>query len=54
MSKDTRYMLDLAVAADLETPAIAAVSRRMHELTNSGLGDLDYSAVAKPYLQEHE
>lgn len=50
MSKDSRYMLDLAEAAGLETPAIAAVSRRMGELSGQGLADLDFSAVAKPYL----
>jgi 3-hydroxyisobutyrate dehydrogenase/glyoxylate/succinic semialdehyde reductase len=50
MSKDSRYMLDLAGAAGLETPAIAAVSKRMGELSGQGLADLDFSAVAKPYL----
>lgn len=49
MSKDSRYMLALAKSANLETPAIAAVSRRMEELETGGLGDLDYSAVVKPY-----
>jgi 3-hydroxyisobutyrate dehydrogenase/glyoxylate/succinic semialdehyde reductase len=49
MSKDSRYMLDLAKSAKLDTPAIMAVSKRMEELTAAGLGDLDYSAVAKPY-----
>jgi 3-hydroxyisobutyrate dehydrogenase-like beta-hydroxyacid dehydrogenase len=52
MGKDSRYMLALAESAGLETPAIAAVSKRMHELTGQGLGDLDFSAVAKPYLSE--
>lgn len=51
MGKDSRYMLALATAAGLETPAIAAVSKRMEELTAEGLGDLDYSAVVKPYLR---
>jgi 3-hydroxyisobutyrate dehydrogenase-like beta-hydroxyacid dehydrogenase len=51
MGKDTRYMLALADSAGLDTPAIAAVSKRMGELGASGLGDLDYSVVAKPYLQ---
>lgn len=50
MGKDSRYMLDLASAAGVETPAIAAVSKRMAELCGQGLGDLDYSALAKPYL----
>ncbi|MEX1049679.1 MAG: NAD(P)-dependent oxidoreductase [Akkermansiaceae bacterium] len=54
MGKDTRYMLALADAAGLETPAIAAVSRRMGELAETGLGDLDYSVVVKPYLDAHE
>lgn len=51
MGKDSRYMLALAEAAGLETPAIAAVSQRMTELAADGLGDMDFSAVAKPYLQ---
>jgi 3-hydroxyisobutyrate dehydrogenase-like beta-hydroxyacid dehydrogenase len=50
MSKDSRYMLELGKSAGLETPAIAAVSKRMTELSATGLGDLDFSAVAKPYL----
>ncbi len=52
MGKDSRYMLALAESAGLETPAIAAVSKRMHELSGQGLGDLDFSVVAKPYLSE--
>lgn len=50
MGKDSRYMLALAEAAGVETPAIAAVSRRMSELCDAGLGDLDFSALAKPYI----
>ena len=50
MGKDSRYMLALAESAGVETPAIAAVSARMAELCDSGLGDLDYSALVKPYL----
>ncbi len=51
MAKDSRYMLELAKAANIETPAIAAVSARMHELSDKGLGDLDFAALGKPYLQ---
>ncbi len=51
MGKDSRYMLALAESAGLETPAIAAVSKRMEELGAGGLGDADYSVVVKPYLQ---
>lgn len=51
MGKDSRYMLALAAAAGVETPAIAAVSHRLSELSEAGLGGLDYSALAKPYLQ---
>lgn len=51
MAKDSRYMLALAASAGLETPAIAAVSQRMEALGAAGLGDMDFSAVAKPYLQ---
>jgi 3-hydroxyisobutyrate dehydrogenase-like beta-hydroxyacid dehydrogenase len=50
MAKDSRYMLALAAAAGIETPGIAAVSKRMTELCESGLGGLDYSSLAKPYL----
>jgi 3-hydroxyisobutyrate dehydrogenase-like beta-hydroxyacid dehydrogenase len=50
MSKDSRYMLDLAESAGLEAPAIAAVSKRLGELSEQGLADLDFSAVAQPYL----
>ncbi len=50
MGKDTRYMLALAEAAGVQTPAIAAVSRRMEELCDAGLGDLDFAVLAKPYL----
>ncbi len=49
MGKDSRYMLALAEAAGLDTPAIAAVSQRMEALAAGGDGDLDYSAVAKAY-----
>ena len=52
MAKDSRYALALAGLADLETPAIKAVSARMGELCDAGLGELDYSALAKPYLPE--
>ena len=51
MGKDSRYMLALAESAGLQTPAIEAVSRRMAELCAAGLGDLDYSALAKPYIE---
>ncbi len=50
MGKDSRYMLALAASAGLQTPAIAAVSHRMAQLCDAGLGELDYSALAKPYL----
>ena len=51
MGKDTRYMLALAESAGLQTPAIAAVSKRMGELDAAGLGNLDYSVVVKPYQE---
>lgn len=51
MDKDSRYMLALAEHAGLETPAIAAVSKRMGELSAEGLGDLDFSVLATPYLR---
>lgn len=49
MLKDSRYALDLAAAAGLDTPAIEAVSRRMADLCDAGLGGQDYSALAAPY-----
>lgn len=52
MAKDSRYMLELAKAAGIETPAIAAVSQRMHELSARGLGALDFGALGKPYLDQ--
>ncbi len=51
MGKDTRYMLALAQAAEVDAPAITAVSQRLAELCAAGLGELDYSALAKPYQQ---
>jgi 2-hydroxy-3-oxopropionate reductase len=51
MGKDSRYMLALAESAGLTTPAIEAVSKRMGELCDAGLGDLDFSALAKPYQE---
>lgn len=50
MAKDSRYAIAAAEAVGLETPAIRTVSERMTNLSNSGLGDLDFSALAKPYL----
>lgn len=50
MLKDSRYALELAAEAGIETPAIQAVSKRMAELCETGLADRDYSALAAPYL----
>jgi 3-hydroxyisobutyrate dehydrogenase-like beta-hydroxyacid dehydrogenase len=50
MWKDSRYALALADEAGLDTPGIQAVSQRMEQLCADGLGDLDFSALAKPYL----
>ncbi len=50
MLKDSRYALELAAEAGIETPAIQAVSRRMAELCDAGLADRDYSVLASPYL----
>jgi len=52
MRKDSAYAIELAAQAGLVTPAIEAVSRRMAELCAEGMADLDYSALAKPYLAE--
>lgn len=52
MGKDSRYMLALAASAGVDTPAIEAVSKRMEKLAAEGLGDLDFSVLAKPYLDK--
>lgn len=49
MLKDSRYALELA--AQLETPAIRAVSGRMAELCEDGYAENDFSALAAPYLK---
>jgi 3-hydroxyisobutyrate dehydrogenase-like beta-hydroxyacid dehydrogenase len=51
MGKDSRYALALADQAGLATPAIAAVAKRIDELSEQGLGELDFAALVKPYLQ---
>jgi 3-hydroxyisobutyrate dehydrogenase-like beta-hydroxyacid dehydrogenase len=51
MLKDSRYVLELAADAGLDTPAIRTVSQRMQELCAQGLADRDYSALAAPYVQ---
>ncbi len=51
MGKDSRYMLALSEAAGLKTPAIEAVSKRMGDLCDQGLGEMDFSVLAKPYLE---
>ena len=50
MRKDSVYALALAAQAGVATPAIAAVSQRMTDLCAEGFGELDFSALAKPYL----
>jgi len=52
MWKDSSYAMTLAEEAGLKTPAIDAVSARMLELCDEGMGDLDFSALAKPYLHQ--
>ncbi len=49
MLKDSRYALELASQAGLDTPAIRTVSERMEELCDAGHADQDYSALAAPY-----
>ncbi len=50
MRKDSVYALELARDKGVQTPAITTVSARMTELCEAGLGQLDFSALAKPYL----
>lgn len=52
MWKDSSYAIALANEAGLEVPAICSVSTRMRKLCDEGLGDLDFSALAKPYLHD--
>ncbi|MES2996812.1 MAG: NAD(P)-dependent oxidoreductase [Verrucomicrobiota bacterium] len=52
MAKDCRYMVAMSKEAGLETPGIAAVSKRMETLCADGFGDFDYSVLAKPYLEK--
>ena len=49
MLKDSRYALALAEAAEIELPAISAVSARMGEMCGDGCANLDFSALAKAY-----
>ncbi|MEN9990739.1 MAG: hypothetical protein RLZZ224_441 [Verrucomicrobiota bacterium] len=49
MRKDSTYALALAAEKHLILPAMQAVSSRMTELCQQGLGDYDYSALAQPY-----
>jgi 3-hydroxyisobutyrate dehydrogenase-like beta-hydroxyacid dehydrogenase len=50
MAKDGRYACQLAEIAGLDLPAISTVTRRMSQLCDEGLAELDYSALGKPYL----
>ncbi|MBK1881086.1 NAD(P)-dependent oxidoreductase [Luteolibacter pohnpeiensis] len=52
MLKDSKYALDLAGEAGIDAPGIKAVSTRMQALCDSGLGGLDFAAMAKPYLTD--
>lgn len=52
MWKDSSYAVTLADEAEIDAPAIKAVSARMLEMCEKGLGDLDFSALAKPYLHQ--
>ena len=49
MAKDAGYALQLAASAGIDVPAIESVSQRMKELCEAGHGQLDYSALSKPY-----
>jgi len=51
MAKDSNYVVGLADACGMAAPAIGAVSKRMGELSAAGLGDLDFSVLAKPYME---
>ncbi len=49
MWKDSRYALALADSAGVELPGLTAVSKRMADMCEQGMGELDYSALAKAY-----
>lgn len=53
MLKDSRYALDLAARHGLETPGIATTAGRMQALADAGLGDLDFSVLARQF-DHHE
>lgn len=48
MAKDSRYAL--ALTTGVESPALRAVSKHMDQLSENGLGEFDFSVVAKPYF----
>lgn len=52
MAKDGRYACQLADMGGLELPAISAVTKRMSQLCEDGLADMDYSVLGKPYLEK--
>ena len=52
MLKDSRYVLDLAAKAGIDTPAIRTVAERMEELCEAGYASLDYSALAAAYREK--
>lgn len=52
MLKDSRYVLDLAAKARIDTPAIRTVAERMEELCEAGYASLDYSALAAAYCEK--
>ncbi len=49
MLKDSRYMLDLAKRADLETPGIANTASQMQKRNDLGEGEFDFSILFKQF-----
>ena len=49
MLKDSRYMIDLAKRADLETPGIANTANQMQKRNDMGEGDYDFSVLFKQF-----
>jgi len=49
MWKDSRYALSLAESAGVDLPAMEVVSEKMGEMCDKGMGEMDFSALAKAY-----
>lgn len=53
MLKDSRYAIDLAEKAGLNTPAIRCVSKEMDTLNRKGLGEQDFSILNSQFKSDN-